>query len=117
MHGGAAFQTGVGEVSYAWADAYAGAAAMTVPNPQMALKALRVTGPADGEAAQVAGLLIAVHYALDNPGMDHVTNPWRAAQPGLFALAERAPVLAAFSAGRRGGGSWRDALGGLGDPR
>jgi tRNA(Arg) A34 adenosine deaminase TadA len=98
---GAAIQTGVGVVSYAWRDAYAGATAMVVDNPQVALKETKVFGPEGGTAEVIAGLLLVTHYALDQPSKPHVTAPMRAAEPQLFTLSERADVLAILEEGRR----------------
>jgi tRNA(Arg) A34 adenosine deaminase TadA len=90
---GAAVQTGVGLLSYAWADAYAGAAGMVVDNPQAALKRIEIAGPEGGRVEAVAGLLLVAQYVLDEPAKEHVVGPWREAQPELWALAGSDRVL------------------------
>jgi Cytidine and deoxycytidylate deaminase zinc-binding region len=115
---GAAIQTGIGKVEYAWADAYAGAArCMSVTNPQVQRKRIDIAGPASDRTGWVAGLLVAVHYALDRTGLDHVTEPWRDAEPDLFSFAEQDSVLAAFEQARGEGATLDAALARVGRSR
>jgi tRNA(Arg) A34 adenosine deaminase TadA len=100
---GAAIQTGVGAVHYAWADAYAGAAScLTVDNPQVRRKALSVHEPPGGTVSWLAGLLVAVHYEIDvSRRLDHVTRPWKAVEPELFAQAADVGVQDQLRVARR----------------
>jgi tRNA(Arg) A34 adenosine deaminase TadA len=92
---GAVLQTGIGGVRYGWRDRYAGATtSMTVQNPQVARRCLDIEGPIGGVVGTLTGLLIACHYIHVRPGPDHVTAPWRQAEPALFAMAADAQVKA-----------------------
>ena len=110
---GAAIQTGVGAVRFAWADSYAGAAAMVVPNPQVSLKAVRVEGPAGGLVEWLAGLLLTAHFVIDGPNKPHVTAPMQAAYPHLFEYSDRSDVRAALDTMRRSDCSIDELLQGL----
>jgi tRNA(Arg) A34 adenosine deaminase TadA len=98
---GAAIQTGVGDVRFAARDPYGGASAMVLDNPQMRHKRMRVHGPDDPVLAWWAGLLVAVHYAVDRAAKPHMSAPMREAQPELCALADDSTVRAVFADARR----------------
>ena len=91
---GAVLQTGIGGVRFGWRDRYAGATTcMTVDNPQAARRCIDVAGPVGGVVEKLTGLLMACHYIYLRPGLDHVTAPWRAAEPDTFEIAAD-PVVA-----------------------
>jgi len=95
---GAALQTGIGRVVYAWADHFAGAAhCMKVDNPQVARRSLRVEGPAGAAASRLSGLLCLVHYQRDRAPLPHVLDAHERGAAELAALARGAAgdVLAA----------------------
>ena len=90
---GAALQTGLGQVHYAWADAYAGAAAMTVPNLQVQRRPVVVRGPGPPEASLVTAALLACHYVLVRPDHLDVAEVWVRGDP-QFLLRVRTTGLA-----------------------
>jgi tRNA(Arg) A34 adenosine deaminase TadA len=96
---GAAMQTGVGQVHYAWADGYGGATAMVVDNPQIRRQRMSVSGPAVGGSARLAervsGAIVLAHYQVDRDVDDHLTTEWRRTNPELFDFATSAEVIRA----------------------
>lgn len=92
---GALLQTGIGGLRYGWRDRYAGATtSMTVRNPQVDRRCFDVAGPVAGVVETLTGLLMACHYSYLRSGLDHVTAPWREAEPETFAVAAGADVEA-----------------------
>jgi hypothetical protein len=91
---GAVIQSGIGALSFLWADAHAGAATcMTVDNPQARRRRLEITGPHDALARRLSGLLVFCHYLYVRPGIEHVISTFALADPDLYALA-RTPDVA-----------------------
>lgn len=110
---GAAVQTGVGTVTFAWRDHYAGATAMVVDNPQMRLKAITVVDEPGPAARWLAGVLVAGSYAIDPSARSHVIDPMREGHPDVFLYAERPDVIEALESSRDRGlalGEMRAAL-------
>jgi len=97
---GAAVQTGVGTVTFAWRDHYAGATAMVVDNPQMRLKGITVVGEPDPAVRWLAGVLLASSYAIDPSSRPHVIEPMREGHPDVFAYAERGDVIEILESSR-----------------
>jgi tRNA(Arg) A34 adenosine deaminase TadA len=102
---GAAIQTGVGAVHYAWADAYAGAAScLTVDNPQVRRKALSVHEPPGGTVSWLAGLLVAVHYEIEVYGRAARKKSWGVATRKhhnpcwTYQRSPESPSIAAYMA-------------------
>jgi tRNA(Arg) A34 adenosine deaminase TadA len=96
---GAVIMSGIGVLSYLWADAHAGAATcMTVDNPQARRRRIKITGPSDAAAERLSGLLVFCHYLYVRPIPEHVFRAFAQADPGLDALA-RAPDVAGVVTG------------------
>jgi tRNA(Arg) A34 adenosine deaminase TadA len=107
---GAVIVSGVGALSYLWADAYAGAASsMTLDNPQARRRRIGITGPGDPAAERVSGLLIFCHYRYVRPSTADAFRVFALADPGLDALA-RAPEVASLVAAASRSGESLDAL-------
>jgi hypothetical protein len=107
---GAIIMSGIGALSYLWADSHAGAATcMTVDNPQARRRRIEITGPRDAAAERLSGLLIFCHYLYVRPGLAHVVQAFALADPGLNALA-RAPEVAGLVTGASRSGEPLDAF-------
>jgi len=99
---GAAIQSGIGTVSYSWADAHAGAVTcMTVDNPQARRRRLKIVGPHDAVIERLTGLLIFCHYLYVRPGIEHVVSTFALAEPDVYALAKTPAVAEIVARARR----------------
>ena len=86
--------SGIGALSYLWADAHAGAATcMTVNNPKARRRRIKIPGPSGAAAGRLSGLLVFCHYRYVRPAPAHVFRTFAEADPDLDALA-RAPAVA-----------------------
>jgi len=111
---GAVWQTGIGRLRYGWRDRYGGAAScMSVANPQVLRRSLTVAGPAGGIVEALTGLLMACHYRYVRQGLDHVTLPWREAEPDMFATAADSRVATVLSHAVASGASVEDLVSAL----
>jgi tRNA(adenine34) deaminase len=100
---GAALQTGIGHIVFAFEDAYAGAGrCMTVTNPQAGRKFPEVDPAVAGPTQRLAALLLMVHYRVHRPALPHVTEPWERTEPELAEVA-RGPIGELISAAGREG--------------
>jgi tRNA(adenine34) deaminase len=107
---GAVIMSGIGTLSYLWADAHAGAATcMTVDNPKARRRRIKIAGPSDAAAGRLSGLLIFCHYLYVRPAPEHVFRAFAQADPGLDALA-RAPEVAGAVTGASQSGEPLDTL-------
>jgi tRNA(Arg) A34 adenosine deaminase TadA len=89
---GAALQTGIGRVVFAFEDAYAGAArCLTLTNPQASRKFPTVDPPVGGPTKRLSALFVMVHYQVHRPALPHVAEPWERTEPELTELA-RGPI-------------------------
>lgn len=103
---GAVIMSGIGALSYLWADAHAGAATcMTVDNPQARRRRIKITGPRDAAAERLSGLLIFCHYLYVRPIPVHAFRAFAGADPGLDALARAPEVAGAVTRTSLSGGS------------
>ncbi|MCA1710346.1 MAG: nucleoside deaminase [Actinobacteria bacterium] len=85
---GAALQTGVGDVHYAWPDAYAGATSVHLPTPQQLRWPITVhVGP--GEVALVTAALVACHYVVVRREKPRHTQHWVEADPAFFTRVDQ----------------------------
>lgn len=85
---GAAIQTGMGRVVFAFEDHYVGAArCMVVRNPQTARRATVVEPSAGGLPGRLSALLLLVHHRAQRPPLPHVTEPWERAEPLVAEMA------------------------------
>ena len=67
--------SGIGTLSYLWADAHAGAATcMTVDNPKARRRRIKIAGPSDAAAERLSGLLIFCHYLYVRPTPEHAAQ-------------------------------------------
>ncbi len=85
---GAAIQTGIGRVVFAFEDNYAGAAhGMVVRNPQTARRATVVEQSVRGVPGRLSALLLLVHQRAQRPPLPHVTEPRERAEPLVAEMA------------------------------
>lgn len=89
---GAALQTGVRAVHFAWPDAYAGAADMTVANIQVQRRPLAVDGPGPRDVRVLTAALIACHYLLVRPDHQDVATTWLERDAAFFERVQRADI-------------------------
>lgn len=95
---GAMLQTGVGAVHYGWADAHAGAATcMTIDNPLVRRRRLRVVGPSDPVVERLTGLLVLSHYVHVRPGLEHVVATFGGSDPAALGLVTTPAVTGALA--------------------
>lgn len=107
---GAVIVSGIGALSYLWADVYAGAATcMTLDNPQARRRRIQISGPGDPAAERLSGLLIFCHYLYVRPSTAEVFRMFARADPGLDALA-RVPEMADLVTGASRAGESLDTL-------
>jgi tRNA(adenine34) deaminase len=103
---GAVIVSGIGALSYLWADAYAGATTcMTLGNPQARRRRVEIAGPGDEAAERLSGLLIFCHYLYVRPSTPDVFRIFVQADPGLNALARTPDVASLVTSASRSGES------------